>query len=261
MPTRRLAILLLLAASWLTFDARAGAARDGIVVFAAASLTDALGEVARNYQQDTGQTVRLLFASSAILARQIQSGAGADLYFAADSAWMDYVVEHDLVVPGSRTELLTNTLVLVAPSDSTLALKLVPGVALKAALGSGRLATGDPDSVPVGRYARAALATLGVWNGIEDRLVRAEDVRSALAFVARGEAPLGIVYATDARAEPRVRVVDTFPLSSHPPIRYAVALTRNAAPAAGAFLTYLRGASAAQTFRKYGFGVAEPNAR
>jgi molybdate transport system substrate-binding protein len=150
--------------------------------------------------------------------------------------------------------VLSNRLVLVAPADSRIELKIAPGFALGAALGSnGRLATGDPESVPVGKYARSALTSLGVWNDVADRLVRADNVRSALAFIARGETPLGIVYETDAKVEKRVHIVDYFPADSHPPIVYPIAVTAQARPAARRFVEFLRSAAAQDIFKKYGF--------
>ncbi len=227
-----------------------------LTVYAAASLGDALREVGAAYTQASGVPVRYSFAASSALARQIESGAPADVYFSADEQWMDYLAKRSLIVPASRRDVLGNRLVLVAPRDSTITLAIAPGFALRTALGDGRLATGDPDSVPAGRYARAALSHLGVWAEVEQRLVRADDVRGALHFVAIGEAPLGIVYETDARIEPRVRVVDVFPADSHLPITYPVALTPAAAPAARAFIEFLDGAAARVVFERYGFSRA-----
>ena len=199
--------------------------------------------------------MKFSFAASFALARQIESGAEADLFVSADQAWMDYLAARGLIRPNSRHNLLGNRLALVAPADSRRVLAIGPRFPLLAALDGERLATGDPDTVPVGRYARAALTTLGVWGEIEPRLVRAENVRSALAFVARGEVPLGIVYETDARVDPKVRVVGLFPDSSHPPITYPIALTRDAGPGADRFLAYLRGPGGRAEFEKAGFRV------
>lgn len=258
-PMRRLFLALLLSLPCIAIpDARAQAPAAPLVVFAAASLTDVLGELGERFHREGGPVVKFSFASSATLARQIEGGAEADVFFSADAEWMDYAATRGLIAPASRTNLLGNRLVLVAPADSRLQLKLAPQVALRSALGDGRLATGDPDSVPVGRYARAALTSLGVWSQVEDRLVRAENVRGALAFVGRGEVPLGIVYATDARADARVRVVDVFPESTHPAITYPMALTVKAAPGAAAFLAFLRSPTAAEAFRRYGFSVLAP---
>jgi molybdate transport system substrate-binding protein len=176
------------------------------------------------------------------------------VFFSADTEWMDYLQARGLVDPASRANLLGNRLVLIAPAGSTLQLKIAPGFALAAALGrGGRLSTGDPDSVPVGKYARTALMSLGAWNPVADRLVRADNVRTALLFVERGEAPLGIVYATDAAIDPAVRVIDTFPVSSHPPIVYPIALVRGADADAARFVAWLRGPAARAIFARYGF--------
>src|ERR1044072_5020018 len=187
-----------------------------LLVFAAASLTNVLDEIGTAYTQQTKQSVKFSYAASSALARQLEAGSRADAFLSADLEWMDYVQARNLIDRSTRRDLLSNRLVLVAPADSKLVLKIAPGFALGAALGSnGRLATGDPESVPVGKYARSALTSLGVWNDVADRLVRADNVRSALAFIARGETPLGIVYETDAMVEKRVRIVDFFPEDSH----------------------------------------------
>lgn len=224
-----------------------------LLVFAAASLTNVLDEVGTAYTQQTQQKVKFSYAASSALARQLEAGARADVFFSADLEWMDYVQARNLIDRTTRRNVLGNRLVLVAPADSKIELKIAPGFALAAALGDGRLATGDPESVPVGKYARSALTSLGVWNDVADRLVRADNVRSALAFIARGETPLGIVYETDARVEKRVRVVAFFPADSHPPIVYPVAVTAGAAPAARQFVEFLSSAAAQRAFEKYGF--------
>jgi molybdate transport system substrate-binding protein len=166
---------------------------------------------------------------------------------------MDYAQARTLIDRTTRRNVLGNRLALVAPADSKIQLKIAPGFALAAALGNRRLATGDPESVPVGKYARSALTSLGVWNDVADRLVRADNVRSALAFIARGETPLGIVYETDAKVEKRVRVVDFFPADSHAPIVYAVAVTAQARPAARQLIDFLQSSAAQNAFEKYGF--------
>lgn len=224
-----------------------------LLVFAAASLTNVLDEVGTAYTQQTQQKVKFSYAASSALARQLEAGARADVFFSADLEWMDYVQARNLVDRATRRNVLGNRLVLVAPADSKIELKIAPGFALAAALGTGRLATGDPESVPVGKYARSALTSLGVWNDVADKLVRADNVRSALAFIARGETPLGIVYETDARVEKRVRVVDFFPADSHPPIVYPVAVTAQATPGARQFVEFLQSAAAQSAFEKYGF--------
>ena len=231
----------------------ADATSQDILVFAAASLTNVLDEIGAAYAQQTKQPVKFSYDASSALARQLEAGARADVFFSADLEWMDYVQARGLIDRTTRRTVLGNRLALVAPADSKIELKIAPGFALAAALGNGRLATGDPESVPVGKYARSALTSLGVWNDVADRLVRADNVRSALAFIARGEAPLGIVYETDAKVERRVRVVDFFPADSHSPIVYPVAVTASARPAARQFIDFLQSAPAQEAFKKYGF--------
>jgi molybdate transport system substrate-binding protein len=230
-----------------------------VLVFAAASLTNVLDEIGAAYTQQTRQHVKFSYAASSALARQLEAGARADVFFSADLEWMDYVQARNLIDRSTRHNVLGNRLVLVAPADSKIELHIEPGFKLAAALGKGRLATGDPDSVPVGKYARTALTSLGVWNDVADKLVRADNVRSALAFIARGETPLGIVYETDAKIEKRVRVVAPFPTDSYPPIVYPVAVTTLAHPAARPFVEFLQSATAQQAFKKYGF--TEPSKR
>jgi molybdate transport system substrate-binding protein len=224
-----------------------------LLVFAAASLTNVLDEIGAAYMQQTRQPVKFSYAASSALARQLEAGASADVFFSADLEWMDYVQARSLIDRSSRRNVLGNRLALVAPADSKIELEIAPGFKLAEALGNRRLATGDPESVPVGRYARSALTSLGVWNDVADKLVRADNVRSALAFITRGETPLGIVYETDAKVEKRVRVVDFFPADSHPPIVYPVAVTAKARPAARQFVDFLQSAAARESFEKYGF--------
>jgi molybdate transport system substrate-binding protein len=242
---------------WLTLLGPASFAADAdqppITVFAAASLTNALQELGDGFTKQTSIPVRFSFAASSALARQIENGAPADVFFSADVEWMDYLQTRSLIQRDARHDMLGNRLVLIAPADSKINLKIGPRFALAKALGTGRLATGDPDSVPVGRYAREALTTLGTWNDVADRMVRADSVRSALAFVDRGEAPLGIVYETDALIDKRVRVVDVFPANSHLPIVYPIALTSAAKPNAAKFVAYVRGPAGDAVFKAYGF--------
>jgi molybdate transport system substrate-binding protein len=227
-----------------------------VLVFDAASLTDVMEDLGRTFTRQSHVPVRFSPAASSALAKQIEAGAAADVFFSADLQWMDYLDQRKLLRPGSRHDVVSNRLVLIAPADSKVRLKIGPGFDLLGALGGGKLATGDPDSVPVGKYARAALEKLGVWNSVSGRIVSAENVRSALAFVARGEAPLGIVYRTDALAQKRVRIVDVFPEDSHPPIVYPIALTTRAGPAAQRFLDFVISDAAKPIFRKYGFQPA-----
>jgi molybdate transport system substrate-binding protein len=233
--------------------AHAADSNKGITVFAAASLTNVLQDLGDAFTKDTSIPVRFSFAASSTLARQIENGSRADMFFSADIEWMDYLQARNLIQPATRHDLLGNQLVLIAPVESKINLKIEPHFGLAAALGASRLATGDPDSVPVGRYAHEALANLGVWDEIAARLVRADSVRSALAFVDRGEAALGIVYATDALIDKNVRVVDTFPEKSHMPIIYPAALTAGSKAATAQFLTYIRGSAGDLAFKHYGF--------
>lgn len=226
-----------------------------ITVFAAASLSDALKEIAADYQKQSGQSVAVSFAASSALARQIEASQGADIFISADRDWMDYLDRKGLIAPGSRENLLGNRLVLIAPKDAATLIAIAPRFDLIGALKGGRLAIADPDTVPAGRYGKAALTTLGVWNSVAAHLANAEDVRVALAYVARGEAPLGIVYETDAKAEPEVRIVGIFPEDSHSPILYPAALIKDARPRARAFLAYLSSPKARSVFAKDGFTV------
>jgi molybdate transport system substrate-binding protein len=226
-----------------------------ITVLAAVSLTDALQHVADGYKAKSGQTVALSFAASSALARQIEASGGADIFISADKDWMDYLDNKSLIAHATRRDLLGGHLVLIAPASSNVQVKIAPHFDLLGALGGGRLSVADPDSVPAGKYARTALTALSVWSTVVDHLVQAENVRVALAYVARGEAPLGIVYSTDAMAEPKVKIVGEFPDNTHQQIVYPAALTKNAKPAAQAFLDYLRGPEASAIFAKAGFVI------
>jgi molybdate transport system substrate-binding protein len=224
-----------------------------LLVFAAASLTDALREIGRAYTRQTGEPLEFSFAASSTLARQIEAGAPASVFVSADTKWMDALQERHMIDAPSRRIVATNRLALIAPAASRIELKLAPHCPLAAALGSGRLAIGEPASVPAGLYAHAALVTLGLWASVVDRLLPAEDVRAALEYVAHDEAPLGIVYRTDALIEPRVRIVDLFPAGSHPPITYPAAAVTGSGAGALRFVTFLGGAAAQEIFHKYGF--------
>jgi molybdate transport system substrate-binding protein len=226
-----------------------------LLVFAAASLTDALDEADRAFSEASHIEVKASYAASSVLAKQIEAGAPADVFFSADREWMDYLEQRGLLRAGTRSDLLGNALVLIAPADSKVRLKIAPDFPLLAALGDGRLACADPDSVPAGLYARAALTQLGVWAAVAPRLARGENVRAALAYVARGETPLGIVYRTDAQAEKRVRLVDIFPANTHPAIVYPVAQTAHANSQGARYLEFLRSAVAQKIFARYGFSV------
>lgn len=227
---------------------------DALIVFAASSLSNVLQEIGDAYTRNGGPPVKLSFAASSVLARQVEAGAQADVFFSADIDWVDYLQSHDLIQPATRTNIVGNRLVLIAPKSSSIQLKIVPGFKLAAALGSaGRLATGEVSSVPVGRYAKAAFTKLGVWDAIETRVVGAENVRAAMAYVDRGEAALGVVYESDALVDRQVRVVDVFPADSHPPIVYPAAVTKTAKPGAQSFVKFLSGDAAQSLFKKYGF--------
>jgi molybdate transport system substrate-binding protein len=233
--------------------ARSADAPRGVLVFAAASLANVLGDLDTAFTARSGIQVTSSLAASSTLAKQIEAGAPADVYFSADLQWMDYLQQRGLLRPGSRQDVAGNALVLIAPAGRALRVRIAPGFNLAALLGAGRLAVADPDSVPAGMYAREALRNLGVWNSVATRLVRAENVRAALAYVARADAPLGIVYRTDALVEPRVRVVGVFPAASHSPIVYPVALTRRANEKAARYLAFVTSADAQPIFRKWGF--------
>lgn len=248
-PIRFLAAL---AAAWLL--AAAPAMAEPVTVFAAASLKNALDEVGAEYAKAGGEA-RFSYAASSAMARQIEQGAPADVYVSADTDWMDYLAQRRLIAPNSRRDLLTNRLALIAPADSKVSLRIARGMPLARALGAGRLAVAGPD-VPAGKYARASLTALGVWDGVSGKLAQAENVRMALQYVARGESPLGVVYDTDAKAEPKVRIVGLFPASTHPKIVYPAAVTASSRnPDAARFVAYMSGPQAAAVFRKHGFTV------
>ena len=230
-----------------------------VTVMAAASLTDAMTELGRAWAARGHPAPRFVFASSAVLARQIEQGAPAAVFASADEPWMDYLQTRGLIVDATRTSPIGNSLVLIAPLDRPAAVRIRPGMDLLALLGPGdRIAIGDPASVPAGAYAKAALTALGIWDAVAPRLARAENVRAALLLVERGEAPLGIVYATDAAASRRVGVAGTFPADTRPAITYPFALTRAGdGPDARAFFAFLTGPEAASTYRRLGFSVRE----
>jgi molybdate transport system substrate-binding protein len=247
-------VALVLLALFGALPARAQSAAP--VVLAAASLQEALGEAADAWARQRHPRPVLSFAGSSALARQVEAGAPADLFISADEAWMDHIDQRGLLASGSRRVIAGNRLVLIAPLDSPVTLRIAKGFPLARALGAGRLAMADPAAVPAGRYGRAALEALGVWAVVDPRVVRSENVRAALALVERGEAPLGIVYATDAAASRKVRVVGVFPASSHPPIRYPAAQLKTAkAKDASAFLAFLGSRQARVILARHGFSV------
>jgi molybdate transport system substrate-binding protein len=260
-PVRHAALWLLILVVAACLPARPATAqpRGELVVFAAASLKTALDEIDAQYRKEKGTGVRTSYAASSALARQIESGAPADIFISADLDWMDYLAARKQIRAETRSNLLGNQLVLVAPSGSATTLEIGPGFPLAAALGAdGRLAMADPDAVPAGKYGRAALEALGVWPTVRERVARAENVRAALLLVARGEAPLGIVYRTDATAEPGVRIVGAFPAGTHPPIVYPIAVTAGSAHAdAAGYVAYLKSPAARAAFEKQGFAPLE----
>jgi molybdate transport system substrate-binding protein len=253
--------LLFLAGLWLALCALTSAAPavaqpadEPVTIFAAASTTDALNEIAEAFAARTGGSLRPVLAASSTLARQIAQGAPADLFLSASIQWMDELDGQRLLAPGTREPLLANRLVLIAPADSPLALRLAPGLPLAALLGDGRLAVGDPAHVPAGIYARQALEALGLWDQVADRLAQAANVRAALALVDRGEVAAGIVYETDAAIAPRVKIVDAFPDAVTPPIVYPLAIVAGRdRPAVRAAYDFLRGDEAAAIFARHGF--------
>ena len=235
-----------------------GAQAQDLLVFAAASLKDALDAALAEFRSAGGVPAKASYASSSTFARQIEQGAPADVFISASLEWMDYLEERALVQDGSRADLLGNELVLVAPQADGTDLDIAPGFDLLGALGGGRLAMGDPAHVPAGMYGREALETLGVWHEVEPLVVRADNVRAALALVARAEAPLGVVYRSDAVADAPVRVVDQFPAESHAPIIYPIAImTESKRPAAAELVDFLKSESAAPVFERFGFTVLD----
>jgi len=229
-------------------------AQQSITLFAAASLKNALDDADAAFTKATGVKVAASFAASSALAKQIEAGAPADVFISADLRWMDYVAGKSLIKADTRTNLLGNKLVLIAPKDSKLDhVAIAQGFNIAKLAGDGRIAVADVKAVPAGLYAKAALEKLGAWAAAEPKLAQAENVRATLAFVARGETPLGIVYETDAKIEPKVKIVGTFPDGSYPPVTYPVAATAASKPAAARYVQFLRGSAAKAIFEKYGF--------
>lgn len=232
-------------------------AADAITIFAAASTTDTVQAIAKQYEAERGVQVTCSFASSSTLAKQIENGAPADLFLSADQKWMDYLAKKQAVVLASRADLLANTLVLIAPMGKSPAITVEKGFAI-GEMFTGRLAIGDPTNVPAGMYAKEAFANLGWWDVLSGRLAPTADVRAALKLVELGEVDLGVVYATDAQASMKVGVVATIPVNLHTPIRYPIALTTTAKPAAAAFLVYLQSTAGRAVFTAAGFSIPEP---
>ena len=231
------------------------AAQESITVFAAASMKNALDDTNAAFTKTSGVKVVASYAASSALAKQIEQGAPADVFVSADLKWMDYTAEHKLIRPETRVNLLGNKLVLIAPKDSKLdRINIAPSFDIAKLAGDGRIAIADVKAVPAGLYAKAALEKLGAWKAAEPKLAMAENVRATLAFVARGETPVGIVYETDAKVEPNVKIVGVFPEGSHEPVTYPVAATAASTNAAtGRYLAFLRSGAAKAIFEKYGF--------
>jgi molybdate transport system substrate-binding protein len=231
------------------------ASQERVTVFAAASLKNALDAASSAWTEKTRKATAISYASSSALAKQIEAGAPADVFLSADLDWMDYLDERQLLVSGSYVKLLSSRLVLIGPKGAS-AIEILPGFDLPGLLGEGKLAMGAADSVPAGKYGKAALQALGIWGGVKDRIVGAENVRAALQYVSRGETPYGIVYETDARAEPDVTIVGIFPENTHPPIVYPVALLQGAAnPTAEDYVSFLTSQEARRYFEAEGFEV------
>ncbi len=227
---------------------------NSLTVFAAASMKNALDDIDDAYTAKTGIKIVTSYAASSALAKQIEQGAPADIFLSADTDWMDYATRKKTIQESTRVNLLGNGIVLIAPKDSTIDhVAIGPGFDLAKLAGSGKIATGDVKAVPVGKYAKAALENLGAWQAAEPKFAMAESVRAALTLVARGEAVLGIVYSTDAKVEPGVKIVGTFPADSHPAIIYPVAATTTAKAEAAGYLDFLRSSAAKAIFEKYGF--------
>ena len=234
-----------------------GPAGDAVLVFAAMTIKDALDQIVARYRAAGGGPVTVSYGPTGVLVQQIASGAAADIFFSADSDWMDYAASHQLIRPDSRRNLLTSELVLIAPADSTLPSGAVTSATpLPEWLGSERLALCDPGMMPAGRYARASLQTLGLWSQLKDRIAVADTVRAAVIDVARHEAALGIVFDTDAVLDPSVKVLGSFAADTHPPIVYPAALTSGAKPAAQTLLAFLGGPEAAAVFQLFGYRMA-----
>jgi molybdate transport system substrate-binding protein len=242
-----------LAAAALACLACALAHAADLTVFAAASLKEALDAAVKPFEGATGHRVAVSYAGSNVLARQIEAGAPAVLFISADTDWVDQVESKGLVQPGTRRNLLSNDLVLIAPASSDAHVRVTQGFDLAGALGKGRLALANPDAVPAGKYAKASLMALGAWSSVQERIAPAENVRAALALVARGEAPLGIVYRTDAMAERGVRIVDVIPANAHPPIVYPMVILKGAPASARDLADRLASPETDATWERFGF--------
>jgi molybdate transport system substrate-binding protein len=246
---------VVVAAAW---NVAAHAQGRDLLVFGAASLKNALDDADAQYQRDAGHKIVVSYGASSALAKQIENGAPADIFISADLDWMDYVAEHKLIKPETRFNLLGNKLVLIAPADSRINLTIGPNFPLAQALGNDRLAMAEPSAVPAGKYGKAALEALGVWSSVAGKIAPAQDVRATMLLVSRGEAPLGIVYQTDAAADKGVKIVGAFPESTHPPIIYPLAITATSTnPEAAAYVQFLKSAVAKPAFERQGFALLQ----
>lgn len=260
-PCAAIAIAMGLSATTGAVAPAAAQSSGDVVVFAAASLKNALDEINTAFAADGGKPAKISYAGSSALAKQIESGAPADVFISADLDWMDYLEGKDAIRKDTRQDLLGNRIVLVAPASSAETVEIAPGFDLAGSLGDGRLAIANTDSVPAGRYGKEALEKLGAWEGVSVKVAQSDNVRAALALVSRGEAPLGIVYQTDAAADPGVKIVGVFPEDSHKPIIYPVAMTKASMNAdAGTFLKFLTSDKARALFEKQGFNVLSAKA-
>jgi molybdate transport system substrate-binding protein len=251
---RLAAVLAVLLIPLGAIDSPAAAQDKSLTIFAAASMKNALDEIDAAHTAKSGIRITVSYAASSALAKQIEQGAPADVFISADTDWMEYATSKKTINESSRVNLLGNSIVLIAPKDSKIDnVSIGPGFDLAKLAGDGRIATGDVKSVPAGKYGKAALEKLGAWQAAEPKFAMAESVRAALTLVARGEAALGIVYSTDAKVEPGVKIVGTFPADSHPAIIYPVAATTNAKPGTTDYLAFLRSTAAKTILEKYGF--------
>ncbi|WP_051958072.1 molybdate ABC transporter substrate-binding protein [Desulfobacter vibrioformis] len=256
MKHTRWSVFFCLIFSALMLSPLALAQAESIRIFAAASTTNAVGDIINAYTAETGKAVVPSFASSSTLAKQIDQGAPADMYLSANPKWMDFIEGKDLVEPGTRTNLLGNRITLIQPLSGELDIEISKDMDLAGILGDDKLAMGDPDHVPAGIYGRKALESLGLWESVSPKVARAKDVRAALALVERAEAPLGIVYATDAAISKKIKVVAVFPEHTHPPIIYPACIIKGKAnDDAKAFFEFLKSPKAAEIFKTYGFSI------
>jgi molybdate transport system substrate-binding protein len=253
---RVLAVAAAAAIAWGVPQPRPAKAQGGdLVVFAAASLKNALDNINVQWSKETGKSAKISYAASSALAKQIEGGAPAQMFISADIPWMDYIEKKDLIKKETRSDLLGNRIVLIAPKDKAKAVDIKPGFDIAKAIGDGRLSVANVESVPAGRYGKASLEKLGVWDKVKDKLAQAENVRAALLLVSRGEAPAGIVYQTDAASDKGVAIIGTFPADTHPPIIYPIALLKDAGPDAAALLAYIKSDKAKPRFEAEGFTV------